>query len=286
MTGVLVTGGSGFIGSRLIRHIAGHDIRNIDLANDEDIRDPETASTIAEYDPEVAFLLAARHYVPWCREHPAETRSVNVDGTAATLRHLGPSVRTIVLASSAAVYGFSDQAATEHRAFDPQDIYGETKVEGEALLRSYAREHPSVRCIAARLFNVVGAGDRTDHVVPAIARKLAAGQSELVLGNIWPMRDYVHVADVAAALTTLAFGEAPSGAYNVATGRGTTVAQLVEMFSAITGAPITVAGVDTWQRDLDGHLVGDATKLNAETGWRPTHSLETAITDALYEAAL
>lgn len=280
---VLVTGGCGFIGRKLIAGL-DQDALNIDLHTNFDIREDKALEWIRDYDPEIVFHLAAVHHVPWCREHPEETLSVNVDGTDALLASLGQSVKSVVLASSAAVYGWGEQPFFEDSLPAPADVYGKSKVGAEQLLQGFSSLHPKARCVAARLFNVVGPGDQTPHVVPEMAAALARGEREIVCGNTWPLRDYVHVDDVADALRTFAV-RAPHGysEFNVCSGRGTSIQDLADCFSSIVRERVTLAPDIARSRGNDGHLMGNPMKTGLDLGWSGRRTLRDALEAVLEE---
>jgi UDP-glucose 4-epimerase len=285
----LITGGAGFIGSRLRTELldAGHEALVIDdLRLDHPRPAPHArlrvvidslggdaaAEAVRDFAPDAVFHLAAIHYIPYTEAHPEETWQVNVDGTAWVLKvceDLTP--RAIVACSSAAVYGFSDEPLHEDSPFAPRGVYGETKIETERLLGSFAAAHPSVRVAAARLFNVYGPGDRNPHLMPALMEQIRRDET-IKVGNTWPKRDYVHVNDAAAALLRLSDGPPGYAAYNVGTGIGTSVTQLIDELVAVAGLSGRSA---RWEVDSarvradDGHLVSDSSRIGADTGWRP-----------------
>jgi UDP-glucose 4-epimerase len=287
----LVTGGAGFIGSRLHALLldAGHEVLVLDdLRLDhpkpathnrlrvlvESIGTEAAAESVRDFAPELVFHLAAIHYIPYTEAHPEETRQVNVEGTRWLLDQLellagrGRPPRAVVACSSASVYGFSDTPLREDSPYAPRGVYGETKVATEALLRSYAADHADQRVAAARLFNVYGPGDRNPHLMPALMEQIRRGET-IKVGNTWPLRDYVHVDDVAHALAELAAGAPGHVVYNVGTGRGTSVRRLIEVLADVAGLPATFEVDQSRVRADDGHLVGDPARLVADTGWRP-----------------
>jgi UDP-glucose 4-epimerase len=285
----LITGGAGFIGSRLRAALldAGHEALVIDdLRLDhprpatherlqvviDSLGGDAAADAVRAFAPEAVFHLAAIHYIPYTEAHPEETWQVNVDGTAWVLKlceDIAP--RAVVACSSAAVYGFSDAPLHEDSPFAPRGVYGETKIETERLLGSFAAAHPGVRVAAARLFNVYGPGDRNPHLMPALMEQIRAGAT-IKVGNTWPKRDYVHVNDAAAALVRLSAGPPGYAAYNVGTGIGTSVTRLIEDLVSVAGLSGQSARceVDSARvRADDGHLVSDSSRIIADTGWRP-----------------
>jgi UDP-glucose 4-epimerase len=182
------------------------------------------------------------------------------------------SPRAVVACSSAAVYGFSDEPLREDSPFAPRGVYGETKIETERLLDSFAAAHPQVRVAAARLFNVYGPGDRNPHLMPALMEQIRRGDM-IKVGNTWPKRDYVHVNDAAAALLRLSAGPPGYAAYNVGTGIGTSVTSLIDDLVSVGGLSARYDQDPARVRADDGHLVSDSSRITADTGWRPKVAL-------------
>jgi len=192
-------------------------------------------AVVADVRPAVVFHLAAIHFIPYCVAHPSETLLVNVVGTQLLLDALAavPDAR-LVFASTADVYAPSDRP---HREDDPvatTNVYGASKRFCEDLFAVARRQDPSRRIVAARFFNVFGPGETNPHVLPDILGALRGG-SVLRLGDLEPRRDYVHVRDVAEALVRLAAYDGPEAVFNVGTGIGTSVRDLVDTLSEVLG---------------------------------------------------
>lgn len=280
----LITGSSGFVAGRLPLPAFSERL-NIDLLDGTDVCAHETEHMIREFNPELVFHLAAKHYIPWCETHPDETARTNVIGTAKVLEAaLGSALKTFVFASSAAVYGFSADAIDESHPQDGRGIYAWSKQMGESFLYATSKTRPEVRCVAARLFNVVGAGDRHKHVLPSMIEELCGGRVA-TLGNLWPRRDYVHVADVADALVFLS-ERAPLGysTYNVGTGIGTSVRELLTLVAdELQVAPdFDDAEEHGSRRHIDGDLVSDPSALRS-LGWQASRTLRHAVHEAVVD---
>jgi UDP-glucose 4-epimerase len=298
---VAITGGDGFLGRHLVAALSGRGARVLVVDDGRveqapmlpppeydrvwrDFRDPEALDAVAAFAPEVVFHLAAMHFVPDCDRDPTACLATNVLGTERLLASLRQvPVEAIVFCSSAVVYGFSDAPRTEDDELSPQHIYAHSKWLGEGLLRGFHADRPDVRTVSARLFNLIGPGDTARHVIPEIVDAVTAGR-ELLLGNVWPRRDYVHVADVAAALCALAVGPAESTALNVGTGVGRSVADVLEAVAAIVGREPRVVRDPGRERATDGHLVADVSRITASTSWRPRWALEDTMRQLLGDA--
>lgn len=282
----LVTGGCGFLGSRIVRLLVdrGDDVLILDRdvpgeqlpPNVEflfgDMRDQAATDEAATWSPEQVFHLAAEHYVPWCREHPGETLETNAVGTLNLIRSCEARApeATFVLASSAAVYGFGGNPFSEADRFNPVDAYGVSKVLAEGALRN-----SRLRGVAARLFNLVGGGDPWPHIVPklvAMATQLSM-RGDIPVGNLWPRRDYVHVQDAAEALLWVAEEPEPIWKVNIGTGIGTDVATLADMLG------VSVHPTDAHARQDDGDLVADVSKASV-LGWSAKRTLADALAEA------
>lgn len=251
--------------------------------------------------------FAARKAVGESIEKPILYYQNNIDALltvlAAAIKH---NVCAFVFSSSATVYGEPDtnpipETAPRKPATSP---YGNTKQIGEDILRDcVAATDGSLRAIALRYFNPIGAHPSgrigelplgaPNNLVPYLMQAAARKRAPLtVFGNDYPtpdgtcIRDYIHVVDLArahiAALNALLnprFDKKPYDVYNVGTGKGTSVQELIDTFEKTTGVPVP----RTVGKKRPGDVVAcyaDARKIEKDLGWKATHSLEQALADA------
>jgi UDP-glucose 4-epimerase len=301
---ILVTGGAGFVGSHLVaRLLGGSDSVTVldDLSRGKeewlddgarlfraDIRDAERVSEVVEeVRPTHLVHLAALHFIPAVDEAPALARAINVDGTATLLNALRVNPpKVIVFASTAAVYPDTPGPIDETRGVAPIDLYGRTKVEGEALLRAYA-DRQGVNVVLTRLFNVVGRRETNPHVLPEIVDQLRRGSDKVRLGALETRRDYVNAEDVASALHAL-LDRQPDGvsSFNVGTGRGVSVREIVEICGTVLGRSVQIEQDPSRLRQVDrAELIADASLIGRQTGWKPTWSIEDTLADLLLSGA-
>src|SRR5690606_20570321 len=190
-------------------------------------------------------------------QRPLHTYAQNVEGTRVILEAMAAAgVANIVFSSSAAVYGTPDvELVTEDTAKRPASPYGESKLIGEWLLRDQAAATAGTRTplrhTSLRYFNVVGSADPTVYDVsphnlfPIVFDALLEGRTPRINGDDYAtpdgtnVRDYVHVGDIAAAhveaARRLAGGESIEAAYNLGSGDGLSVRQIMDAMARVTG---------------------------------------------------
>jgi UDP-glucose 4-epimerase len=285
---ILVTGGAGFIGSALCRAFLDAGRRVVVFDNlsfgkrahlpdhkalhfvEGDLRDAAAVRRlIQEHAPQVVCHLAALHFIPYCNAHPEETIEVNVAGTRALLdacRETRPA--RLVFASTAAVYPAAGSPFAEDHPTGPMDIYGASKLIGEELCRLFCLE-TGVSTGLARFFNAFGPNETNPHLIPDILAQLAEGDA-LRLGNLDPLRDYVHVDDLAAGVVALAARRGPGvEIFNIGSGEGRSVRDVVAACETALGRPLNLSQNPARIRPVDrAELVADTRKLQRETGWR------------------
>jgi UDP-glucose 4-epimerase len=308
MDRVLVTGGAGFIGSHLVDSLldSGAEVMVVDdfrlgrrehLGSDGtasrltviqgDIRSAEDLRPVADFAPDTVFHMAALHFIPYCNAHPQEALDVNVLGLDAVIRAVRTApLSAFVFSSSGAIYGFGDEPWPETAPDRPDEIYGISKWMGEQIMGRFHAERPQVRTVVARVFNTYGPRETNPHVLPDVMQALRAGKT-IELGNLWPQRDLIFVTDTAAGLVAAAQGGG-SGleVFNVGTGAGTTIQDVMETIGEITGHPVDVRQVPERMREGDGHLIADPQKLMQATGWKPQYDLEAGLRQLLASEGL
>jgi UDP-glucose 4-epimerase len=301
---MLVIGGAGFVGHHLVPHLLDRDhdvvvIDNLSRGSMErfgpalgdarlqvvrgDVTDAVLVREIvAEVRPAVVFHLAALHFIPYCVAHPSETLLVNVVGTQLVLDALAPVPDArLVFASTADVYAPAERAHREDDPIATTNVYGASKRFCEELFEVARRRDPARRIVAARLFNVFGPGETNPHVLPDILAQLREGPV-LRLGNLEPRRDYVHARDVADALVRLAAYDGPATVFNVGTGIGTSVRELVDAVAAVLGQTIRVEQDPERVRPVERtSLVADVSRARRELGWSARMHLHDGLHDLL-----
>ena len=296
MKRVLLTGGSGFIGANLTRRLVadGHEVHLLlrrdhdpwrlaairqDIHRvDGDVTDERALTgAVAVARPDWVFHLAAYGAYP-AQTDPRQAARTNVDGTIGLLEAAaGRGFEAFVHAGSSSEYGIKDHAPREDEPAVPNSAYAATKVAATTYCSYVARRDRS-RVTTLRLYSAYGPFEEPSRLFPTlIVHALDGRLPPLAQPDI--ARDYVAVGDVCDAFI-LAAERGPLGGsvYNVATGRQTSLAELVEIVRrtfGVTQGPVWGSFPDrAWDTNV---WIGDATRIRHELGWAP----RTALADAL-----
>ncbi len=291
---VFVTGGSGFVGTHLLAHLAslGDQVE----APLTDVTDLEAISAALAAmpggPPETIIHLAGQADVGRSWTDVSLTWAVNTMGTVNVLeaaRAVAPLARTVVV-SSAEVYGrvpADELPIREDRPTSSFSPYGASKIAAELAARC-AFEQFGQRVVIARPFNHLGVGQSPGFILPAIARQIVAAERAsddvILLGNLDARRDMTAVEDVVAAYRLMAERGVDGATYNVCSDTTVTMQELVDRMLALAQRPLRVELDVSRLRPQDIAVqCGDSTKLRADTGWHPTVALDDVLTAVLAE---
>ena len=309
----LVTGGAGYIGSHVVRAFQGAGIEPVvidDLSSGiRGFVPPEVefvegtildgtllADTFARKRFAGVVHIAGYKYAGVSVQRPLHTYEQNVTATAVLLKAMAEAeVGNIVFSSSAAVYGTPDtDLVTEATPKSPQSPYGESKLIGEWLLHDQAVATGLVHS-SLRYFNVVGSGtpslyDASPHnLFPLVFEALLAGRTPKIFGDDYAtpdgtcVRDYIHVADLAeahvAAARRMAAGEPIEPVYNLGSGDGVSVGEIMTTMAAVTGIPFT-AEVAPRRPGDPARIVASGELAARDLDWTMRHTLEQMVASA------
>ena len=302
----LVTGGAGYIGSHVVRALLEAGLRTVvvdDLSTGHSEFVPPEAEfvrgsildgallldTIADHDVTGVIHVAGFKYAGVSVTEPLHTYQQNVTGTATLLAAMeARGVDRVVFSSSAAVYGTPDtELVTEGTAKNPQSPYGQSKLIGEWLLADQGVAR-GLRHTSLRYFNVVGSGDpqlydsSPHNLLPLVFAALLDGRTPRINGDDYAtpdgtnVRDYIHVADLAvshvAAAQRLDAGEPVEAAYNLGSGSGSSVGEIMRAVAEATGIPFAPEIGPRRPGDPD-RIVASGELAARDLRWEMRHSL-------------
>lgn len=297
---LLVTGGAGYVGSVCATVLieAGHDVTVIDnLSTGNRWAVPEKAHFVeGDVDATIAdvlasqkfdgvFHFAARSLVGESMEVPEQYWEDNVGTTLTLLEAMRTAgVKNLVFSSTAATYGEPAKVPiTEDFPTSPTNPYGATKLSIDYAITSYAQAH-NFAATSLRYFNVAGAygtvGENRKietHLIPLVLQVALGHRDKIfIFGDDWPtkdgtaVRDYIHIKDLADA-HVLAFENNQPGQhriFNLGSGEGYSVREVIDMCREVTGHPIP-AEVAPRRAGDPATLIASSEKAKEELGWSP-----------------
>jgi UDP-glucose 4-epimerase len=313
----LVTGGAGYIGAHVVRAFAEQDIPAVvvdDLSSghrsfvphevpfyDGNVGDGALLRQIFDQHAVAGVVhLAAFKYAGVSVSRPLHTYTQNVTSILALLEAMADhDVTRIVFSSSAAVYGTPETGlVTEANQTRPESPYGRSKLIGEWLLADQARataDRRPLRHTSLRYFNVVGSGhpdlrDTSPHnLFPLVFDALAEGRTPYINGDDYPtpdgtcVRDYVHVADLAvshvAAAQALLADRPLEPVYNLGSGTGLSVRQIMDAVARVTGIDFTPEVRERRPGD-PARIVATGELAARDLDWKMRHSVDEMVASA------
>jgi len=316
-TNILVTGGAGYIGSHtckalraagytpvtLDNMIYGHDwaVKWGPLVRGDILNADDLDAVFAEYKPAAVLHFAAFAYVGESVTDPEKYYRNNVAGSLSLLsamrRH---QCSRIVFSSTCATYGEPERVPlTEDHPTRPLSPYGTTKLMIEQMLKDFEVGY-GFKYTALRYFNAAGADpdgeigedhDPETHLIPlVIAAGMGRRQNVTIFGTDYPtpdgtaVRDYIHVTDLAQA-HVLALGKLLAGGasstYNLGTGTGNSVREVIQAVERVSGKPVPVAEGPRRAGDSPG-LYADSGAIIRELGWKPRYMDINAIVETAW----
>ncbi len=309
----LVTGGAGYIGAHVVQAFRAEGLDCVvvdDLSSghrrfvpeevpfvEASILDTETvAEAMRAHDVVGVVHLAGFKYAGVSVERPVHTYEQNVTGTVHLLQAMEQAgVGSIVYSSSAATFGTPEDAlVTESSPTRPESPYGESKLVGEWLLRDQGAA-TGLRHTSLRYFNVVGSGsddiyDTSPHnLFPLVIEALLEGRTPRINGDDYDtpdgtcVRDYVHVADLAlshvAAGRALVEGRDLEPVYNLGSGEGLSVRQVMDAMGRVTGIDFTPEVRPRRPGDPD-RIVASGALAERDLDWRMRHDVDDMVASA------
>jgi UDP-glucose 4-epimerase len=319
---IMVTGGAGYIGAHVVRLLLHrgaevvvvddlstglssrlHEVPLVEIDIAADVAVGKLTAAMHEHGVDSVIHIAAKKQVGESAQRPAWYYTQNVGGTANVLSAMQEAdVSKMMFSSSAATYGLPDIAPgsliSEDAAARPISPYGETKLACEWMIRG-ASAAWGLRSVNLRYFNVAGSGwdDLGDpgvfNLIPIVMKQVTEGEQPKVFGDDYPtpdgtcVRDYVHVLDLAdahlAALDYLDREDRPFDVFNVGTGVGASVRDVLVEVGAVTGYDTTPAVVERRPGDPSS-LVADVTRIEHVLGWKAKDSTLRAIVASAWAA--
>lgn len=295
MKKLLVTGLNGFVGQTISQILGKRSHPGLVLAcldNEFDVTDAsEVLGVIERSKPDYVIHLAAQSFVPESFSSPKKTYDINFYGTLCLLEALKSANFSgrLLYIGSAQIYGLvdaSDLPIKEAHPVKPRNPYAVSKLAGEALCYQWSQTE-KIDIVMARPFNHIGPGQSERFVVSDFAKQIA----EIKLGKKTPVirvgdmevtRDFTDVRDVVNAYFLLLEHGLNGEVYNVCSGVEHNIREVLDRLQDIGGVRLqTIHESNRARPSEQRRFVGDFSKLNRSTGWKPEISFDQSLSDVL-----
>lgn len=289
---LVITGSSGFVGSHLSEFILRQPRAEVFGFGREELADEKRLlARLRKIKPEGIFHLAAQSTVVAGIHSPAQTLSNNVFSELSILeciRKLGLKTK-IVIAGSSEAYGQvedRDLPIDEEVPYRPSNVYGVSKATQDLLAYQYFQSF-KVQVIRVCAFNHIGPGQKPRIAAADFARQIAKiekGYQDPVIrvGNLAAVRDFTDVRDMVRAYWLAFRNGVPGEKYNIGTGKGYSMRELLNMYLDLTDVKIKIQTDKSRFRPLDvPAYIADASKFKKLTGWKPEFKIRETLSDIL-----
>ena len=301
---ILITGVNGFCGKHLSSYLSqenpeveifGIDInKNSDSLPDikfikSDITDYDSIKTIiAQIQPDTVFHLAGT----FDYGDLVSLYKINVIGTENVMKAMGSLSKNVrlILASSAAVYGIvfpKDNPIDEEKRVSPVSHYGISKLAMEMIGKMHGQKNENLKIIIARTFNLIGQGLSPLLFPGKLAKQIfevsrMEGKKAIHVGNIQTIRDFIDIKDAAKAFSLLAIHGKENDIYNIGSGEGRKIKELIDLFINTVDPSIEVIVDRNLYKEIDPEKsIADITKIKSHTEWVPQTTLEESVLDII-----
>ena len=281
---VLITGGSGFIGSYLVKHLLeqGHEVKVLDLRKPDiehkklEFVNKSVMDELAEdiHGCDIVYHFAAMLGVDNSDKRPLETMRINLEGSVNVFKSaVEANVKRMIYASSSEVYGEPRELPIgEDSVKGPVSAYGVSKLAAEIYAKAYNHEFGTDIKIV-RFFNVYGRGQSNNFVIPIFINKALENKPLKIFGEGSQTRCFTYVEDIAEGVFTVLEKGKTGEAYNIGNNQPTTILELAQTIKAVTGSKseIIKAGFGRATRLKSREIeyrIPDISKMKA-LGWEP-----------------
>jgi nucleoside-diphosphate-sugar epimerase len=279
----LVTGGAGFIGTKLVdrlKQVCG-EVIVFDKVNGQDITRWSDLESLPNESFDLVFHLAGKLFIPESWKNPREYYEVNTLGTLNALEFCRKNNIPRIVFVSTYVYGQPRYLPIDEKhPLMPNNPYARSKMLAEELCRAY-HENFNISCVILRPFNIYGRGQDENFLVPKII-KSALKNNEITLNDPRPKRDLLYLDDLIEVFIKAAeYTGSDFDIFNIGSGRSYEIGEIIETVADVLGKPIRAKYLNKVRKDEIPETVADITKANKMLGWAPRTDLETGMREMI-----
>lgn len=282
---ILVTGGKGFMGSRLTARLKeeGAKVITYDIVDGYDVTNWDHVQNFS--DSTIVYHLAALLSVPESWQVPKEFYKVNVLGTINMLEYCRKYDSRLIFISSY-LYGEPEYIPIDERhPLKPNNPYAHSKYIAEEICRSYVKDF-GVSCVILRIFNIYGGNLKGELLIPTILKQIKTAD-KIVLQSPNPGRDWLYIGDaIDACILACKYNETQYEVFNIGYGRSYRVKEVVDLILEIYDKEIPVFYSNIERKHEIMNVVSDISKAKEKLGWEPKLSFKEGLKVTIKEADL
>ena len=269
MTDILITGGSGFLGKRLISRLDKINYSYISLSSkDGDINNAETFQSI--YKVKFVFHLAGKSFVPQSWEEDDNLFSTNILGTRNVVQFCKKVDAKLIMASSY-IYGHPrNLPIKENHPIEPNNPYALSKWIAEQIVE-FDSKHNNLNAVILRIFNIYGNGQSENFLIPKIISHVENNE-EIKIFDLKPKRDFVYIEDVVDALILSLKIKNGFHRFNIGSGESFSVEQIIQMIQKIYGSKLKISCQEKTRRNEVNNVVADISHARKVLKWNPNYN--------------
>ncbi len=269
MTDILITGGSGFLGKRLISRLDKFNYSYISLSSkDGDINNAETFQSISKV--KFVFHLAGKSFVPQSWEEDDNLFSTNILGTRNVVQFCKKVDAKLIMASSY-IYGHPrNLPVKENHPIEPNNPYALSKWIAEQIVE-FDSKHNNLNAVILRIFNIYGNGQSENFLIPKIISHVENNE-EIKIFDLKPKRDFVYIEDVVDALILSLKIKNGFHRFNIGSGESFSVEQIIQMIQKIYGSKLKISCQEKTRRNEVNNVVADISHARKVLKWNPNYN--------------
>ena len=269
MTDILITGGSGFLGKRLISRLDKINYSYISLSSkDGDINNAETFQSISKV--KFVFHLAGKSFVPQSWEEDDNLFSTNILGTRNVVQFCKKVDAKLIMASSY-IYGHPrNLPIKENHPIEPNNPYALSKWIAEQIVE-FDSKHNNLNAVILRIFNIYGNGQSENFLIPKIISHVENNE-EIKIFDLKPKRDFVYIEDVVDALILSLKIKNGFHRFNIGSGESFSVEQIIQMIQKIYGSKLKISCQEKTRRNEVNNVVADISHARKVLKWNPNYN--------------
>jgi UDP-glucose 4-epimerase len=280
---ILVTGSAGFLGKYLIDRLRGESIEfiefdyrlNLNLLNLEVVMDLPPVDMVVH--------LAANTNSQEAFRKPYELYHDNILGTLNIMEYCRVKDVKKIVYSSSYVYGMPHYLPIDEKhPLEIKNPYGRSKLMSERIISAFSEDY-NIDAFILRNFNIYGAGQNGQFIIPSIINQLFSESESIILKDLSPKRDFVYVKDVIEAIWSCCRIKRLRGVniFNLGIGKSYSVGEVLEMIFAITGRRKSVATLGIQRKNEVPDTIANSSNARKELDWQPRFYLYEGLTDML-----